>query len=134
MPGTSDQRPHPTDDLGVVHDEVSLTEKLQRTGLVVVPEHAQDGGRGWVLALMNVLSAFVRERPLPPGKACSDTFPTADVQAAMTVLAHPHPEWDRGNRDLYGACLAYGNLTGARLSGTELFGARGLPPGVAPPR
>lgn len=49
--------------------------------------------------------------------------PTADVQAAMTVLAHPQPTWNPGRLDLTGACLFDATFTDADLTRATLEGA-----------
>ncbi|MGH3167067.1 MAG: pentapeptide repeat-containing protein [Trebonia sp.] len=83
--------------------------------------------------VIEILTAFIRDRvPIPPTpvqqqaslRGLPSVQPTADVQAALTVLANRNPGHDGGAAiDLNLTDLAGANLPGAHFSGACLVGA-----------
>src|SRR5450756_713730 len=80
--------------------------------------------------VVEVLSAFVREHSNPARRGRSRApapsdhpQPTADVQAALTVLGRLPPREGVARAQLAAANLTGANLTGANLSGANLSGA-----------
>src|SRR5664280_2693513 len=80
--------------------------------------------------VVEVLSAFVREHSNPARRGRSRApapsdhpQPTADVQAALTVLGRLPPRAGVARAQLAAANLTGANLSGANLSGADLSGA-----------
>jgi uncharacterized protein YjbI with pentapeptide repeats len=83
-------------------------------------------------AVMEVLTAFIREhphkplRPPDPGRLEQEQWVRPDVQAALTVVALRKKERDIRPIDLTGANLNCADLHGAILHGADLTGAHAL--------
>jgi Pentapeptide repeats (8 copies) len=97
-------------------------------GIYALERLARDSPRDQP-TVMEVLSAFTRStaphRPRTESgdySPCPDQPPTADVQAALTVLSRRNPDYDRSTRiDLSKICLLYTDLSRAVLQGANLF-------------
>ncbi len=80
--------------------------------------------------VVEVLAAFVSDRApaaaqpaVPPSQSLAPPqSPPADVQAALTALAHRPRRPERRAIALAGTCLAGADLTGANLAGADLRG------------
>ena len=97
-------------------------------GIYALERVAADSARDHP-TVMEVLSTFIREHApapaIPTGEPppSPSAWPSADVQAALTVIARRTPQHDTRQLDLSRAYLNDARLTGADLTGADLTGA-----------
>ncbi|MFQ4146752.1 pentapeptide repeat-containing protein [Chlorogloeopsis sp. ULAP02] len=102
------------------HEDVAT-----RTGAIYILEKvAQDSPQEY-WTIMEIISAFVREKAGIKEELAKIPIISTDIQAAMTVIGRRNVERDRENQklDLRNAVIRQADLTNAKLQSLDLSGA-----------
>lgn len=108
-----------TDRYATAVDQLAAASADERIGGIYALERVMRDSHKDQATVVEVLTVFVREHSGPRSDASN---PSADIQAALTVIARRNPMWDSNHINLSGAYLYNAELEGAHFAGANLSG------------